>query len=198
MKSVSRLLLLGLFALVANVSYGQSNFGIGLSGSVLLPVSGEFDGSNAELSDVVKTGFGGTIHFRYFATDDLRLSLNVGLAGHELEADDEAVLEFVPITLSADYAFGTSSIRPYVGAEAGVFLTRTRDFRNPITLRRDDTDAEAYFGVAPIIGVRAPITDKLDVDLNAKYLFIFVDDNDATNQVTAGIIPISIGLNYRF
>lgn len=197
MKSMSRLLLLGLFALVANVGYGQSNFGIGLSGSVLIPVSGEFDGSSAELSDVVKTGFGGTIHFRYFATDDLRLSLNVGLAGHELDDDDETVLEFVPITLSADYAFGTSSIRPYVGAEAGVFLTRFRDALL-ISGRRDDTDAEAYFGVAPVVGVRAPITDNLDVDLNAKYLLIFIDDNDLTTQVTAGIVPISIGLNYRF
>lgn len=119
-----------------------------------------------DFSDSYKTGLAIDVGYYYRATR----SGFIGVAGgfHQFAADGAGSdINVIPINLAFKYNFTLTGIQPYVGAEAGPYF-----FSNG--------NSETNFGVTPRLGVRVPLTEGIDLDLNVKYNVVFQDPSNFT------------------
>ncbi len=80
------------------------------------------------MADGMKTGFGFDLLGKYMLNENLAVGVDVGWArfGTEdlgLEEDVEASGSgLCPITALAEYHFGTGKVKPFVGADLGLYI----------------------------------------------------------------------------
>lgn len=153
--------------------------------------------TNYDLVLSPSTGFSGTYYLRtserlFFSlsggylkwnTDSLKYRFNNAQVSKPL---NNSTLSATTILVGARYLFATSGLQPYVGLEAGV---------SSFSLDLDTTTAKDFgktrFTILPKIGLRYPVGDGIDFDLNLKYLQTFGDAN-------FGSLGFNLGVAYTF
>jgi hypothetical protein len=117
-------------------------------------------------ADAVKTGLAIDVGYYYRAT---RAGF-IGVAGglHQFAGTGSGGdRDLIPITLAFKYNFALTGIQPYVGAEAGPYFS-------------SNGDTETNVGLTPRLGLRVPLAEGIDLDLNLKYNVIFSDPDNLT------------------
>lgn len=137
-----------------------------------------------DFGDAYNPGIGFHVQGKYLVNESIGVGLNVGYNyfGSDVENTSSGML---PITALLEYHFGTGDIKPYLGADVGLY---NFSFKTKV-LDEEISDSEMYFGFAPTGGVLYSLSDMLSLCANAKYNYVLSED-DATSWlgVNAGII----------
>jgi opacity protein-like surface antigen len=160
----------------------QAQINVGATIGVQIPTG--------SMSDGMKTGFGFDLLGKYMLNENLALGVDIGWArfGTEdlgIEEDVNASGQFIPITALAEYHFGTGKVKPFVGADLGMYIFKIKASYQGISASTSDS----YFGFAPIAGIEYDIKDNLAFTANLKYNYILVEEDDGSYfGINAGVI----------
>lgn len=160
----------------------QAQINVGATVGVQIPTG--------SMSDGMKTGFGFDLLGKYMLNENLALGVDIGWArfGTEdlgIEEDVNASGQFIPITALAEYHFGTGKVKPFVGADLGMYIFKIKASYQGISASTSDS----YFGFAPIAGIEYDIKDNLAFTANLKYNYILVEEDDGSYfGINAGVI----------
>jgi outer membrane protein W len=137
-----------------------------------------------------KVGFGFNAVGKYMLKENMAVGLNLGYIafGSKIEG---ASFSMMPITGLFEYHFGSGAIKPYVGADLGIYRyaytikgVSVSGYTSP-----DISDSKMYLGFAPTGGVLYGLSDKLSLCANLKYNYVMSEGDAATWLGTnAGII----------
>ena len=127
-----------------------------------------------DFADAANMGLGFTIIGKYMVKDNLALGASVGYSQFGTDKDGLNVnYSIIPITGLIEYHFGEGSLRPYVGADLGVYTLKTHiKFQGAST-----SDSKSNFGFAPTGGLIFGKSESLSFVVNAKYNYIMGDGN---------------------
>ena len=119
-----------------------------------------------DAADAYKTGLAIDGGYYYRASD----AFFVGVAGgyHQFVGKGATPdVNIIPVHLAAKYNFSLTGIQPYVGVEGGPYFV-------------DGADTTTDLGISPRLGLRIPLSQGFDLDLNVKYNVIFQDNDEFT------------------
>lgn len=178
MKKVLVLILAFLCIIVFN-AHAQIN--IGATVGLQIP-TGSF-------SDGVKTGFGFNVVGKYMLKENLAVGLNLGDQFFGLKdigiAGVSASASIVPITGLFEYHFGSGKVKPYLGADLGLYVLTAKAKYQGVT----SSSTKTYFGFAPVGGIICGINEKLSFCANLKYNDVLSEGESTTwLGINAGII----------
>ncbi|MGA0558416.1 hypothetical protein ACO2Q8_17275 [Larkinella sp. VNQ87] len=168
---LSSLLLLG-----AVVNPVMAQFSVGINGSLA--------SSDAEGSD---TFYGGGINAKLFPTSKLALGLGVKAFGENYTytvggQSLEITNSIIPVTAMVEYYFTDGFLRPYLGAEAGVYATGYRvKFGSQESSKINSTHA----GVAPKVGLVLALGN-LGIFAEGGYNILFGNKDGSANVGSIG------------
>ncbi|MDQ6482483.1 OmpW family outer membrane protein [Dyadobacter sp. LHD-138] len=159
-------------------SAGFAQLSLGLQGGV----------AKSDLSDS-KTIAGGGVNLRVFASPNFAIGVagkiytdgtDYRVAGQTLSYNGT----LIPVTGTLDYFFLTGAIRPYLGGDAGVYLSKYDAKFNgeKIAASKNHTN----FGAAPRIGVVFALSDNIGLQVEGIYHFIFGNKDNSANTGNAG------------
>jgi outer membrane protein W len=162
-------LLLGLIAF--NVS-GQISVGATIGAQ--LPM-GDF-------SDIAKTGFGFNAMGTYSLDDNMAVGLNIGYNQFGkveipfFEETETITYSMIPITGLFHYYFSNGTLRPFAGADLGLYSMGAKvKFMGVET-----SDSKTYFGFAPTVGAMYELNDDVFLCGNLKYHYVSSEDIAST------------------
>jgi opacity protein-like surface antigen len=181
MKKIS-VLICGLFCLIVFNANAQLN--IGATIGVQIPTGSMADG--------MKTGFGFDVMGKYMLNDNLAVGVDFGWArfGTEdlgFEEDVSASGSFIPLTGLVEYHFGTGKVKPFLGADLGLYIFKVKATYQGISA----STSESYFGFAPLGGIEYDINDNLAFTANLKYNFVLAEGDNAN------YLGINVGMIFR-
>lgn len=176
--STTRKIVLLMFSfLLSQASWGQVKLNLELGPAL----------ATNNLSNNLKTGFGGFLSGRFFTSPKFALGLGVGYYTFNTNMGAETQINITPITGMAEYYFGEDGFRIMAGLEAGLFRIASRlEFSNVTNV-----NGQSNFGLAPKLGVVLEVAPKLEVYALIKYYYIETDFQD-----NSFLIP-NVGLSYR-
>jgi len=143
-----------------------------------------------DMADGMKTGFGLDLLGKYYLNDNIAIGLDVGWArfGVEdmgFEEDIDASGAFVPLTALVEYHFGTGKVKPFIGADLGLYIFKVKASYQGVSA----STSESYFGFAPVGGIEYDIKDNLAFTANLKYNYIMIEDSNGSYLgINAGVI----------
>lgn len=164
----------------------------------------------------VSTSFAPEIDITYMATDNIGFELIAATTKHKVSGKTGttgsigrlASTWVLPPTLTAQYHFNPKGkVRPYVGAGINYSLFYSEKASNDLEDAVGSTDVklDSSFGVAGQIGVDFDLTEKIFLNLDAKYIDIdtkarLVTTAAGTQRVKVNIDPLvfGIGIGTRF
>ncbi|PQJ34078.1 hypothetical protein BSZ35_05175 [Salinibacter sp. 10B] len=123
-------------------------------------------------SDAYKTGLAIDAGYYYRAS---RAGF-VGIAGgyHQFKGKGAVGdLNVIPVHLALKYNFSLTGVQPYIGGEVGPYFL-------------SNGSSETKFGAVPRLGLRIPLAEGIDLDVNVKYNIIFQDSENFTYVGTNG------------
>lgn len=133
-------------------------------------------GSGKSNRDNAKTIAGGGINLRVFVSPNLALG-----AAAKLYADGntygtgndqyKTTGALMPLTGTVDYYFATGIVRPYIGGDAGVYLSNydiTHNGKNIYT-----SDKSSNFGAAPKAGIVFTLGKTVGIQVEGIYHYLF-------------------------
>jgi hypothetical protein len=125
-----------------------------------------------DASDVYKTGLAIDAGYYYRAS---RTGF-IGIAGgyHQFKGQGNfGNLNVIPIHLALKYNFSITGVQPYIGGEVGPYFL-------------SNGSSQTEFGAVPRLGLRIPLAEGIDLDINVKYNIIFQDPENFTYVGTNG------------
>ena len=186
MKKVILLLVVALSVVTAS-----AQIKVGLNGGVGIPMGND--------ADVMKTGFGGGISAEYLVTPNIGVGLSYsfnsfGLKDEYLEIMDmvgvDASFSISPTVLTGRYYFQPeNSIKPYAGLDLGIYSQKMSMKVLGFSVGSIST---SDFGLAPVVGLQFGLSQKLALDVNAKYHYVFTEGDSSS------FIGFNLGLVYTF
>lgn len=144
-----------------------------------------------DFGDGAKMGFGINLTGKYMLSENMAVGLNLGYNrfgakdfGFD-EYDIKATYSIIPITGLFEYHFGGNAVKPYVGADLGLYSVGAK----VKYAGESESDSELYFGLAPVAGILYDINDNLTFCANIKLHNVF-SDGDSTSWfgINAGVI----------
>lgn len=171
------ILLIGLFSCIFTAQAQQGSFELSANGQMQLKGGKHFITESSELKNKFKKGIGGSLEGAYYLSDGISLGLELGY--NSLKKYTASGIEYKPKTIFAlvkprFYLTTSSRVRPY--AELGAGLTRmTLDAKKTgeVGSAPEAKDLKSTkFMVAPGLGVRIGLSDKVDINLGARYNFL--------------------------
>jgi len=157
------------------------------SAQLSLGVQGGLAKSDVENS---KTIVGGGVNLRVFASPQFAVGVagklyadgsEYTLAGQNLETKGK----LIPITGTVDYFFLDGAVRPYVGGDAGVYLSSYKaEFNNRTIL---ESKTRSNFGAAPRLGVVFAFGN-VGLQIEGIYHFVFGNQDRSANTGSANNI----------
>ena len=150
------LLILALFGFMT--MNGQAQMSVAATVGLQVPLGDFATGRNM--------GLGFTIIGKYMVKDNLALGASVGFSQFSTDGVGGVNISIMPITGLAEYHFGESSMRPYVGADLGVYTT-TSSGVNGVGVNFSNSDSN--FGFAPTVGLVFGKSESLTFMVNGKY-----------------------------
>jgi outer membrane protein W len=181
MKKISIMTLTILLMVVMNV---QAQFKVGATVGAQVPVGTSMDG--------FKTGLGLNLFGKYMLKENMAVGLNLGFLGLGTESsggdgdDSSPSCRFLPVTGLFEYYFNGDKIKPYIGADMGLYNFKVSYKSSGITY----SDSKSYFGFAPVVGILYELNDKISLLGNLKYHYV------ATEGDAASMIGIHFGAVY--
>jgi outer membrane protein W len=166
MKKLS-LLFLAMFCLFSFTANAQITGGATLG---LQAPMGDF-------ADVANMGVGINLFGKYMLNEKMAVGANLGynrFGGEDYgwdEVDYDVSYSMIPITGLFEYHFGGEAIKPYVGADLGIYSFGARvKFAG-----ESESDSELYFGLAPVAGILYDLNENLRLCANIKLHNIFAE-----------------------
>lgn len=162
---MKKILLVAAMLLIFGIAQAQINVGATIGAQI---PTGNF-------SDGFKTGFGINAVGKYMLNENMALGLNLGYSrfGTSVEGFSGSM---IPITGLFEYHFGTGNIKPYIGADLGLY-----DYMVKIKiLGESSSDSKIYFGFAPTAGALYGLSDNLSLCANLKYNYVTTEGHAAT------------------
>ena len=95
----------------------------------------------------------------------------------------------LPITAKLDYFLLPGGIRPYVGVEGGLYLSRAKVTYNGTS----QTDSESHAGVAPKAGLLVGFGQGLALHLAGGYHLTFVDSEIGKTLLLEAGVALQMG-----
>jgi outer membrane protein W len=153
-------------AFIVTTQKAAAQFSLGVHGSYFVPDAKGADGK-----------FGAGVQAKVFLGQQFAIGAGVKSIGEKSSGTGyEFTNSIVPVTGMAEYYFSTGAIRPYLGAEAGVFFSTLKSEILGVTTKNTTSN----FGVAPKFGLAIPIGN-LGIFAEGSYNFIF-DKEDASGN----------------
>ena len=118
-------------------------------------------------SDAFKTGLAIDGGYYYRAGTAAFIGLATGYHQFKGDGPNTGDLNVIPLHGALKYNFSLTGIQPYVGGEFGPYFL-------------SNGTSETKFGVTPRLGLRIPLAEGIDLDLNLKYNLIFNDPENFT------------------
>jgi outer membrane protein W len=144
-----------------------------------------------DFGDGTKMGFGINVTGKYFLKENMAVGLNLGYNRFGIEDygwdeyDVKASASMVPITGLFEYHFAGSNIKPYIGADLGLYRYGWKVKYEG----ESESDGEVYFGFAPVAGILYEISESLSFCANIKFHNVFSDGDTASwFGINAGVI----------
>lgn len=157
-------------ALVATTQKAAAQFSLGIHGSYFAP-----DAKDA------KGLYGAGLQAKVFVTEQFAVGVGVKSIKEEFKGTGyDFTNTIVPITGMFEYYLTKGVVRPYVGAEAGVFTSTLKG--NVLGVNSETTSSK--FGAAPKFGIAIPVGN-LGIFAEGTYNFIF-DNKDGSNNGSPG------------
>ncbi|HEV7349702.1 outer membrane beta-barrel protein [Telluribacter sp.] len=166
--------LVGLFLSLGSAS---AQFSVGVQGGVF-----------KSTADNAKSYPGGGINLKYFVTENVALGVAGRIYSERLNYDFSGgptrfVNNITPVTLTADFLLSPGIVRPYLGADAGIYFQNFRVNQNDNQLIRTSA---SNFGVAPRGGLLFDF-GSVGVQAEVVYHAIFANQNNNLRVNEAGI-----------
>ena len=167
------LLIFTLLLVVASGSFAQLSLGL-------------MGGMGKSNRDNAKSVSGGGINLRVFASPNLAIGVAVklyadgstyGLGNNQYKTTGA----LMPVTGTLDYYFATGVIRPYIGGDAGVYLSNYDVAHNGKTIYTSDKSSN--FGAAPRAGIVFALGKNVGIQIEGIYHYIFSNKN---HELTTG------------
>ena len=185
--TMKKTLFLIVVLVVILVPKAQAQINIGATVGLQIPTG--------SMGDVLKTGFGFDLLGKYMLNENVAVGLDIGwarygidLSGYDVPSgyDVSGSGSYVPITALIEYHFGTGKVKPFLGADLGLYIAKAKVTVDGISVSESKTN----FGFAPVGGIEYDIKDNLAFTANVKYNYILTGDdvNDAYFGINAGII----------
>jgi len=184
-------LMMLMLAVILMAGFSSQSFGqikIGANAGIGLPM-GDF-------GDGYKMGFGGSVEGKYFLNDNLAIGATFGFYSFKMkddlltyeksESSADATFTIMPILATVDYYFATEGFKPYVGAGVGLYSWKSKV---SVPYFGDVEVTGSDLGIAPTVGFCYGLSEKIDLNVNAKYNMIFTEGSSTTFLgINAGII----------
>jgi outer membrane protein W len=162
---MKKTILLGVMLLIFGVSQAQIHVGA--------TIGPQFPMGN--FSDGFNIGFGFNVVGKYMLKENMAVGLNLGYT--RFGTGSEGVTgSMIPITGLFEYHFDAGNIKPYVGADLGLYSYGVKYKLFGETA----SDSKVYFGFAPTVGALYALNDKLSLCANLKFNCVLTEDNSAT------------------
>jgi outer membrane protein W len=144
-----------------------------------------------DFADGAKMGVGINLFGKYMLNDNMAVGANLGYNRFGAEdfgwdeVDYNASFSMIPITGLFEYHFGGSSLKPYVGADLGIYRFGMRVKYEG----ESESESELYFGLAPVAGITYDINETLKFIANLKLHNVFAEDESLSwIGINAGVI----------
>lgn len=186
-------LMMLMLAVILMAGFSSQSFGqikIGANAGIGLPM-GDF-------GDGYKMGFGGSVEGKYFLNDKIAVGASIGYYSFTLKDEMLTILQsfsesitdskytVMPILATVDYYFATEGFKPYVGAGVGLYSAKIKVSDSKLG---DGEETSSDMGIAPTVGFCYGLSEKIDLNVNAKYNMIFTEGSSTTYLgINAGII----------
>lgn len=190
------------------------------------------------LGDQANFGFGGLVDGMFFV-DQFGVGLSMGY--HSFGMTDEALqfaalnlgapltelqnitgkgsINYLPIQAQAVFMFGTTELKPYIGAAAGIFSQSSKadvEYRakageingEPVfqTVSSTYSESSTNLGFAPILGMYYTLSDQMHLSGSIKYNMVMGKENVYTvtangitvdeQNTTYGYLGINFGIGF--
>jgi len=178
-------------ALVATTQKATAQFSLGIHGSYFAP-----DAKDA------KGLYGGGLQAKVFVTEQFAVGVGVKSIQEEFKGTGyEFTNTIIPVTGMLEYYLTTGVVRPYIGAEAGVFTSKVKG--NVLGVSSESSSSK--FGAAPKFGIAIPIGN-LGIFAEGTYNFIFDNKNGNDNgsptnadfSTSSKFFMVNAGLTFGF
>ena len=179
--NMKKILLLVVVLLVMVAFNIQAQISVGATIGAQMPIGTFGDG--------MKTGFGFNVVGKYMLKENMAVGLNLGYQGFGVKGADEAGVSasssMVPITGLFEYHFNGSKVKPYIGADLGIYRFSVK----AEAMGFSATVSEMYFGFAPTAGILYELSDKISFLGNLKFNYVAASGDAATwLGINAGIV----------
>lgn len=144
-----------------------------------------------DFADGANMGFGINLAGKYMLNDNMAVGLNLGynrFGGEDWdfgEGDYKVSYSMIPITGLFEYHFGGEAIKPYVGADLGLYSFGARVKYSG----ESESDSEMYFGLAPVAGILYDLNENLRLCANIKLHNVFSEGESLSwFGINAGVV----------
>ncbi len=179
MRKIQILLVVVLAFLALNVN---AQINIGATIGAQLPMGSFGDG--------YKTGFGFNAVGKYMLKENMAVGLNLGYSAFGSDVDGVSS-SMMPITGLFEYHFGSGALKPYVGADLGMYRFGYKMEMEIMGEKISESGSEMYLGFAPTGGILYGMSDKLSLCANLKYNYVMSEGDAAT------FLGINVGIVYK-
>jgi outer membrane protein W len=137
-----------------------------------------------DFSDGANMGFGINLNGKYMFKENMAVGLNLGYNRFGAEISDVS-FSMIPVTGLFEYHFGGDAIKPYVGADLGIYSFGVKwKFDG-----ESSSDSELHFGLSPVVGILYDLKENLKLCANIKMHNIFADGQTLSwFGINAGVI----------
>ncbi|MBN2666180.1 MAG: porin family protein [Bacteroidales bacterium] len=144
-----------------------------------------------DFADAANMGVGINLFGKYMLNDNMAVGANLGFNRFGAEdfgwdeMDFKACYSMIPVTGLFEYHFGGNSVKPYVGADLGIY-------RFGMRVKYDgesESESELYFGLAPVAGITYDINETLKFCANLKLHNVFAEGESLSwIGINAGVV----------
>lgn len=143
----------------------------------------------ADHMESTRNGIGGTVAVGYGLGNHFNIGLNVGYTYFDFKPTPEldADITFIPVSVFAELNILTGRVKPYISFEGGLYHITTR--QSLVDRKGDVYEDKLQYdkaGIAPGGGLKIGLNDRVDLNLNAKYILVFYNDDLNLNYIGIG------------
>lgn len=186
MKKLAVLLSLLVMFAAFNANAQDKKMTVGITPGVVLPIG--------DMKDVAKMGFGASLNFGYYFTENIQAGLSAGYIMFGEKKYDLGIttvksnVKFMPIMATGSYYFIVDKpIKPYGTIGFGMTMWKTEAKAGGITAKDDGSKLSWAVGA----GADYSLNDNMNLNLNVKY-------NSVMEDPALNYIGINIGAAYKF
>lgn len=144
-----------------------------------------------DFGDAADMGFGINLTGKYMLNENMAVGLNLGynrFGGEDWdlgEGDYKISYSMIPITGLFEYHFGGDVVKPYLGADLGLY-----SFGATVKYGGEsESDSELYIGFAPVAGILYDLNENLKLCANIKFHNVFAEGESLSwFGINAGVV----------